>query len=493
MAKNSLLDYSTTPSNNTDIAGIGIQGTSPINNFDDAFRELMAQMKTDLDYKEVYVSKSANYTAVARDNNASIHFTANATLSLTAAATLGTNWHLRVSAPASVTVTIDPNGSELINGAATLTLQPGYIADIWCDGSAFFANISADPTIVDYSTMFAAKGAYSSKSGNYTVVASDINDTIRFTATATAALTAAATLGANFNTTIWADVGATVTIDPDGAELVNGNATLILQPGQRAEIWGNGTAFFAKVSGDPLSGPQLQGYSFGLALSTNATDAANDVDIAAGAAASDTSPFNLMQLGGALTKRIDASWTVGNNQGGLDTGSVSAAATYYIWLIQRSDTLVVDALFSLSSTAPTMPAGYDRKSLRGSLVRTGGVNAKPAATGQSPVFVSTQQTFTAGASLVLSHGLGSQPTEVFLEFVCKSATSGYAVGDRVLMPSSTAGHDENYTNTGFSVSADATNIRVHFATNGIPLTNKGGGPVFFVGGTQFDVIVRGRV
>lgn len=377
MAKNSLLDYSTTPSSNTDIAGISIVGTAPVNNFDDAFRTIMSQMKNDLDYKEVYISKSANYTAVVNDNNARIRFTSNATLSLTAAATLGANWHLRVSAPASVTVTVDPNGAELINGAATVTLQPGYIADIWCDGTAFFANIAADPTIVDYSTMFAAKGSYSSKSANYTVVASDINDTIRFTASATASLTAAATLGANFNTTIWADYGASVTIDPDSAELINGNATLILQPGQRAEIWCTGTAFVAKVTSDALSGPQLQGYSFGLALTSNAGDAANDVDIAAGAAGSDASPFYLMQLASALTKRIDASWTAGTSQGGLDTGSVSASGTYYIWLIQRSDTLVTDALFSLSSTSPTLPSGYDRKRLIGSLARTSSSNSLP--------------------------------------------------------------------------------------------------------------------
>jgi hypothetical protein len=71
-----------------------------------------------------------------------------------------------------------------------------------------------------------------------------------------------------------------------------------------------------------------------------------------------------------LTKRLDAAWSVGTNQGGLDTGSI-ANTTYHIWLIKRSDTKVVDALFSTSATSPTMPTGYDYKRRVGSIIRTG--------------------------------------------------------------------------------------------------------------------------
>lgn len=108
-------------------------------------------------------------------------------------------------------------------------------------------------------------------------------------------------------------------------------------------------------------------------------------------------------------------------------------------------------------------------------------------------FVSTQQSFVTGSSLVLAHSLGAQPTEVSLEFVCKSAWNGYSVGDRVLMPSSTAAHDENYTNTGYSVSVDPSNVRVSFGSNGVPLVTKVGGGTPFFGGSQFDVIVRAKL
>jgi hypothetical protein len=109
------------------------------------------------------------------------------------------------------------------------------------------------------------------------------------------------------------------------------------------------------------------GHLFGLTLSNNGTDATNDIDIAAGKCADSANAANMV-LASALTKRLDAAWAVGTNQGGLDTGSI-ANATYHIWLIKRPDTGVVDALFSTSATSPTMPANYTLKRRIGSIVR----------------------------------------------------------------------------------------------------------------------------
>ena len=82
-----------------------------------------------------------------------------------------------------------------------------------------------------------------------------------------------------------------------------------------------------------------------------------------------------MTLGTALGKQSDVAWAVGGTTGtpagGLDTGAVGNN-DYYVWLIARSDTGVVDALYSLSSTAPTMPANYDFKRLIGWMKRVGG-------------------------------------------------------------------------------------------------------------------------
>lgn len=111
----------------------------------------------------------------------------------------------------------------------------------------------------------------------------------------------------------------------------------------------------------------LRNYLTGLKLFNNSTDATNDIDIYAGQC-TDSTNVTMITLASAITKRLDAAWSVGTNQGGLDTGSI-ANATYHVWLIKRSDTGVVDALFSLSASAPTMPANYDYKRRIGSIVR----------------------------------------------------------------------------------------------------------------------------
>lgn len=138
MAKNTFLSFDTTASNNTDIAGIDIQGTAAVMNFDNAFRQLMAILRTDLDNGQVFVTKAAGYTALAADNNAFYEFTASATLALTAAATLAADWHMMVFANGGA-VTINPDGAELINGAATLVVADGNAAYIICTGTAFKA------------------------------------------------------------------------------------------------------------------------------------------------------------------------------------------------------------------------------------------------------------------------------------------------------------------------------------------------------------------
>lgn len=114
----------------------------------------------------------------------------------------------------------------------------------------------------------------------------------------------------------------------------------------------------------------------GLTLA-NGVDATSDWDIAAGAASSEEATVAtrmLMVNPTSLTKQTDAAWTVGTNVGGLDTGAV-ANTTYHTHLIMRPDTGVVDVLFSLSATAPTMPTSYTKSRRIGSFIRTGGVNA----------------------------------------------------------------------------------------------------------------------
>jgi hypothetical protein len=88
------------------------------------------------DPKLSYAVKSSNYTLLTGDNNKVIECTSALTLSLTAAATLAANWHVWVFANGG-DVIIDPDASETIDGASTITIEDGTSAFIICNGTSF--------------------------------------------------------------------------------------------------------------------------------------------------------------------------------------------------------------------------------------------------------------------------------------------------------------------------------------------------------------------
>lgn len=118
------------------------------------------------------------------------------------------------------------------------------------------------------------------------------------------------------------------------------------------------------------------GALFGLGLANNATDATNDIDIAAGIASSSANA-GMITLAGALTKQLDAAWAVGTNQGMRASGAAIANTTYHIFLIKRPDTGVVDIAADTSVTganiAANTNAAYTLIRRIGSIVRAGGV------------------------------------------------------------------------------------------------------------------------
>lgn len=100
------------------------------------------------------VTKAAGtYTAVAADRNQFWRATGAVTVNLTAAATLGTGWGLWVKGDGGA-VTVDPDGSEQINGSSTaLTIPNGVSALILCSGAAFFAITFGDVTLTGAQTL----------------------------------------------------------------------------------------------------------------------------------------------------------------------------------------------------------------------------------------------------------------------------------------------------------------------------------------------------
>ncbi|NKM12996.1 hypothetical protein GFL85_18500 [Rhizobium laguerreae] len=139
MAKNTFLSWSTTANENIDVGGVFIGEGCPPSNMNNSDRTIMAILRRDVDGKTIYAAKSGSYTAVAADNNAVHRYTATATVTLTAAATLGSGWHYTVIADGA-DVAVAPNGAETIDGATTLVVPNGYSATIYCTASAFITD-----------------------------------------------------------------------------------------------------------------------------------------------------------------------------------------------------------------------------------------------------------------------------------------------------------------------------------------------------------------
>lgn len=83
------------------------------------------------------LAKTGAYTVVAADKGRVLRCDGTFTLSLTSAALLGDGFAFAVLNEGTGTITIDPNGGELIDGAATKAVSPGSLAITYCNGSTF--------------------------------------------------------------------------------------------------------------------------------------------------------------------------------------------------------------------------------------------------------------------------------------------------------------------------------------------------------------------
>ena len=120
----------------------------------------------------------------------------------------------------------------------------------------------------------------------------------------------------------------------------------------------------------------FRNYITGLRISNNGTNPTYAIDIAVGAAMDTTGVEILEQTTAALTKNINASWAVGDGNGGLDDGTVAADTVYAVWLIADVTNNVVDALFSTAFTlsSVSLPTNYTLAQLIGAVCTDGSSN-----------------------------------------------------------------------------------------------------------------------
>lgn len=96
-----------------------------------------ADARDNLEVGSTVETKGTNYTALAADRSKLLVGSADITLNLTAAATLGDGWYVDVRGEGGA-VTIDPNGVETINGASTLVVADGRSVRVHCNGTTFY-------------------------------------------------------------------------------------------------------------------------------------------------------------------------------------------------------------------------------------------------------------------------------------------------------------------------------------------------------------------
>lgn len=344
------------------------------------------------------LTKAADYSITTGDLGKKINVDTSGgdvIITLNSAITDGDGAYLEIqNVGASGVVTINAFGAQTINGESSITLlaKNDSVALVG-DGANWSGDVSAE--LRDVPT----------KTANYTATYADFGKTIKVNATGgarTVALPIAILDIAGFDLEVVKvdSSGNTVTVDGAGTDTINGALTYVLSNQYDSiRIKTDGANWFiisvtppdasTSVKGlieiatineaaartnttkaiSPFNNPLVPGFLYGLTLS-NGTDATNDIDIALGLCRDLADTYNMLLTAG-ITKRLDASWAVGDGNGGLDTGSIGNN-TYHVYLIRRSDTGVVDALFSLSASAPTMPTNYDSKRRIGSFIRTGG-------------------------------------------------------------------------------------------------------------------------
>lgn len=197
--------------------------------------------------------KTANYTQVATDLESTVKFTAAPfTFNLLAVATAKNQFVTVVwNAAGSGNITVDPAGAELINGAATLTVAPGEIWLLKCDGTAW-SGVKKTNYPYDYfdlgvaAPVAAPTMAYNSlaKSAGYTTVAGDSGRTIDCTSTPwTLTLGDAATMTSTFIIVVRNLGTGVLTVNCTGGQLINGVASATLNSGEITVITCNGTSF----------------------------------------------------------------------------------------------------------------------------------------------------------------------------------------------------------------------------------------------------------
>lgn len=210
----------------------------------------------------------------------------------------------------------------------------------------------------------------------------------------------------------------------------------------------------------------LRGHIAGLTLST--AGSSSSFQVAEGECADSTS-IDLITFAGL--QKNTAAWSLGNNGGALDTGTI-ANGWYHAYMIKRPDTGVVDVLISIGATVPTvLPTNYTLFRRIGSLYVSSGNFLKFIQTGDLFIWdtakadISVSTLSSTAVLYALSTPFGVKTTALLRAYVT------HASAGTVILLSSPDESDQAAAGSNFNVGATQAGGGVISATSLAILTN----------------------
>ena len=419
------------------------------------------------------------------------------TLVLPLAADVSDGWFTQVRNGGQGDLTIDPSGSEQINGASTLLLQPGDSAVVVTDGTQWFTIGLGQQAVFafDY-TSIAVTG------GTYTLSASELN---RIAYKFTGALVSNSTIVVPATVQQYWVNNATTNAFTLGLRAAGSASTTYVNQGETAILYCDGTSIISATTSSPFAGvlPISQGGTgattassartnlgatgIGSAVFTAASTADGRTALAAAASGANsditslsglTTPLSVAQGGtgsataggartnlGAAASGSNTDITSLNPTGGLQVGAPTGGA-------QGDGTINATGLFingvgvgtgsgSVTSVAMTVPSFL---SVGGSPVTTSGTLAVSLSGTALPVANGgTGQTSFTDGQLLIGNSSGNTLTKATL-----TAGSGISItnaGGSITIASTAGG--------GTVTSVDASGGTTGLSFSGGPVTTSG--------------------
>lgn len=417
------------------------------------------------------------------------------------------------------------NADGDIQNANPVILDLNGYANVWLEDGAykFILKTSADATLWEVDDI---QGDSTAAFGSQVVTqASNLAITnvyaqaiVNATATQTHSLPPAASVGSGFyyvvNNT---SASGTVTVDPDGAETINGAANYAFTAGTSGIVYTDGSNWFTGFD-KAVVAANLSARAANTVITNNTASSAAPAALAMGAstvlarlaagnivAATPTEINTLLTVAATTTKTSNYTVLTTDTFIPCDASGGSLTVTLYT-AVGNSGRVVTIKKMDSTLTQEVTIEGDGTETIDGALnykldtqyesitLVSDGANwlIGNSLSVLNKYFVSSEQTITAGGSLTIAHGLSEEPTLIQPYLICKTAEGGYSIGDKYIFTGAYQVATASTVSFGASFVPDSTNINVRYGTfaNIFSINNKTTGNTFNITPANWRLVIR---